>query len=278
MKYIVGISGGVDSQSALNWALDNYGPKDVIALNADPGGNEHPITTDFIAWLSANVHPVVSVYPKYRDVWVNPATAEKHGVDWNGDMSFAGLATVKGRFPSRKAQFCTTFLKLAPSRRWIDEHVGEEFERVSGVRRDESRDRARTRERFWDEYFECYTSNPLATWSKDRCFADCLGRGQRVNPLYSMGFSRVGCAPCINAGRADIRAWVARGPEMIEKVRGWEAQTGRTFFPPMVPGKRINWIDEVVAWAMEVPRSRGQLALDVLYTPAVCESVYGLCE
>jgi hypothetical protein len=278
VKYIVGISGGIDSQAALNWAIDTHGAANVIGFNADPGGNEHPLTTEHIAWLSANVHPIVTVHPVYGDLWKTPKTLESHGVRADQPMTFVDLAIAKGRWPSSQAQFCTHFLKLEPALRWISENIREDFERVSGVRRDESTNRQRTPERFWDEMFGCFTANPLATWTKERCFDYCLGKGQRVNELYKLGFKRVGCAPCINSGRDDIRLWVQRAPEMIDKVREWECRSRRTFFAPIVPGKTVNWVDDVVAWAMEVPRSRGQFALDVLYTPPVCESKYGLCE
>lgn len=279
MKYIVGFSGGVDSQAALNWAIDTHGAENVIALNSDPAGNEHPITTEFIRSFSATVHPVVVCRPIFRDMFAKEETVVARGFDPDAPVSFGDLVAIRGRFPSRKAQFCTELLKLRPSRRWVRENLaGVPYERVTGLRRDESRKRIDTPERDWDDWFQCPINNPLATWTKDMCFTYCHQKGQSTNRLYELGFNRVGCAPCINAGRDDIRSWSRRFPEMIEKVRGWERQAKRTFFPPMVPGLEINWIDQVVAWAMEVPRGRGQLALDVLYTPSVCESAYGLCE
>lgn len=107
-----------------------------------------------------------------------------------------------------------------------------------------------------------------------------------------MGFGRVGCAPCVNSNKEDIRLWAARSPEMIDKVRAWESKTGRTFFPPIIPcrpftdaaGKikrsRHGFIDEVVEWARTVRGGR-QYALPVLeadVTSGICMSQYGLCE
>ncbi len=70
-----------------------------------------------------------------------------------------------------------------------------EVERYSGVRRDESEARKDAAEKEWDEYFDCYLNRPLATWTKEKCFAYCRAAGEEINPLYTMGFSRVGCAP-----------------------------------------------------------------------------------
>ena len=102
-----------------------------------------------------------------------------------------------------------------------------------------------------------------------------MGRG--YNELYTLGFGRVGCAPCINSGKEDILAWSDRFPEMIDKVRGWEKSVGRTFFPPMVPGLDINWIDQVVDWANTMHGGQ-QYSLLVLQERPACESEYGLCE
>jgi hypothetical protein len=72
---------------------------------------------------------------------------------------------------------------------------------------------------------------------------------QVVTPLYSLGFMRVGCAPCINSSKGDILNWVTRFPEMTDNVCTSEQQVGRTFFAPCVPGMTINWIDDVIAWS-----------------------------
>lgn len=275
--YILGVSGGIDSQAALNWALDAYGPDRVIALNADPGGNEHPLTTEFIEYMSREIHPVAVCRATYRDLWIGEGYAAKRGFDPDAPLSFADMAAVRGRFPARRNQFCTELLKLRPMRRWVDEKLKDTpYERVTGLRRDESDKRAETPEREWDDFFGCFVRHPLAHWTKDQCFEFCHRRGQQTNPLYKLGFSRVGCAPCVNSSRADIRQWAKRFPEMIDKVRGWERRVGRTFFAPIVPGKAINWIDEVVAWA-NCERGGKQFSLDVWMPAPVCESKYGLC-
>lgn len=296
-KRVVGFSGGIDSQACSNWVLDHFPKEDVILLNTEAGRNEHPMTTEFRNWFSANVHPVIEVVPLIKDLGGRGTKGgqckeRRDEYDDDDEMTFADLAYIKGRFPSSQAQFCTEHLKLAPQKRWMTENLldkGLDFERYTGVRRDESRRRRNVPEEEWDTYFDCLIHRPLATWTKKQCFDFCLGKGQKINPLYTLGFSRVGCAPCINSGKEDIREWAARSPEMIDKVRAWEKEVGRTFFAPIVPGKAgmpmddpnyINWIDEVVAWACT---SRGGkiVALPFVELEAMsgaCSSKYGLCE
>jgi 3'-phosphoadenosine 5'-phosphosulfate sulfotransferase (PAPS reductase)/FAD synthetase len=297
-KHVVGFSGGIDSQACAGWVLERFPKEDVILLNSDAGGNEHPITTEFVAWYSSHVHPVVTVTPMVCDLG-GVGTVEGFGakerrdtLDPNGPMDFATLAYVKGTFPSRKAQFCTEYLKLAPQKRWLDENLtahGFDFIRYTGVRRDESVRRRDAPESSWDSYYDCELVQPLVAWTKAECFAFAKARGEQINPLYMMGFGRVGCAPCINSGKADIREWAARFPEMIDKVREWERRVGRTFFPPIVTGKKgrsrtdptaINWIDEVVEWS-RTERGGKQISLPFVEADAAagaCSSKYGLCE
>jgi 3'-phosphoadenosine 5'-phosphosulfate sulfotransferase (PAPS reductase)/FAD synthetase len=61
VKHIVGFSGGIDSQACARWVLNRFPKDDVILTNSDAGGNEHPLTVEFIDWYSENVHPVVRV-------------------------------------------------------------------------------------------------------------------------------------------------------------------------------------------------------------------------
>lgn len=284
MKHIVGFSGGIDSQACARWVLNRFPNKDVILLNSDAGGNEHPLTTEFILWYSENVFPVVTVSAIVADMG-NRGTEEggaaKAARDKYNDtdlLTFDILAEIKGRFPSRMAQFCTEHLKLAPAKRWITERLpGEEIIRYSGVRREESRKRQGSMPEDFDDYFGCLMRLPIVDWTKEMCFQYVQYHGEKFNELYTLGFNRVGCAPCVNNNKDDVLAWVQRFPEMIEKVRAWEQRVGRTFFAPCVPGFTLNWIDDVVAWSKTVHGGR-QKGLHVLYERPACESKYGLCE
>jgi 3'-phosphoadenosine 5'-phosphosulfate sulfotransferase (PAPS reductase)/FAD synthetase len=109
------------------------------------------------------------------------------------------------------------------------------------------------------------------------CFDYCKFHGEEVNPLYKMGFNRVGCAPCNNANKKDIFEWATRFPEMIDKVREWENRTGLSFFRMPREDGSYRFIDDVVDWSKTM-RGGKQYSLMVLQEPAACDSDYGLCE
>lgn len=283
MKHIVGFSGGVDSQACARWVLNRFPKEDVILTNSSAGGWEDPLTVEFVRWYSEHVHPVTFTNAKVKDMWETPDFAETKGLDGEAELSFQEMCRLKGRPPSRTAQFCTEILKLRPQRRWVREMFGvggpfegQDYCRYKGVRRDESNTRRHTPLESWDEYFDCQLYAPICDWTKQMCFDFVLAHGERVNPLYMMGFNRVGCAPCINSSKEDIRNWADRRPEMIDKVRDMETAIGRTFFYPVRRDGVPNKVDEVVSWART--KRGGKETLLPMAPLETCESKWGLCE
>jgi len=280
---LVSFSGGADSQACAWWVRQRFPAEEIILLNSDAGGNEHPMTTEFIAEYSRTIFPVVTVSAQIQDMGsrgTRPGgTRDRRQKFQETDpLTFDTLAYIQNRFPSRKAQFCTRHLKLLPQKRWIDtmltsKHVA--YERYIGVRCDEFAVRANTPDSTWDTYFNCLLHYPVRCWTKPEVFAVLRQAGEPINPLYTLGFNRVGCAPCINSNKADILNWATRFPAIIDKVRAWEQRVGRTFFAPMVPGSPINWIDDVVQWAHT---AHGGRRLMFVLQPSACESKYGLCD
>jgi 3'-phosphoadenosine 5'-phosphosulfate sulfotransferase (PAPS reductase)/FAD synthetase len=280
VKHVVGFSGGIDSQACARWVLNRYPTEDVILLNSDVGGHEHPITTEFIETYSRDVHPVTVVTPIVADLGAKCKNDRRAKYAETDRLTFDVLAEIKGMFPTQRSQFCTEHLKLKPSHRWMKENItdkGLSFVRYAGVRRQESERRKGKQAIEWDDYFACELYHPIVDWTKQMCFGYVQYHGEQVNPLYTMGFNRVGCAPCINANKTDILEWSQRFPAMIDKVRAWEQRTGLSFFRKPFEDGSYRWVDDMVEWA-KTSRGGKQFSLLVLQEPAACDSDYGLCE
>jgi len=278
-KHIVGFSGGIDSQACARWVLNRYPAEDVILLNSDVGGHEHPITTQFIEDYSRDVHPVTVVTPVVADLGKScQGTERRLRYAETDSLTFDVLAEIKGMFPTNRSQFCTMHLKLKPTHRWMQENItADKWIRYAGVRREESEKRKAKQAVEHDDYFDCELHHPLIDWTKQMCFDYVRYHGEAINPLYTMGFNRVGCAPCINANKTDILEWATRFPEMIDKVRGWEQRTGLSFFRKPFDDGSYRWVDDMVEWAKTTHGGK-QFSLMVLQEPAACDSDYGLCE
>jgi 3'-phosphoadenosine 5'-phosphosulfate sulfotransferase (PAPS reductase)/FAD synthetase len=283
LECLVGFSGGIDSQAAALLVRRHYDPSKIRLLNTRAGRNEHSITDNWIKWYSENVFPVTEITPLYRDIWdaAQERHCEENGVKPDDELTFLGLAKLKGRFPSKRMQFCTEHLKIRPQRRWIAENVTDDYELYSGVRSDEP-GRSKAALRYWDSFFDCWVNNIVLDWKKEWCFQLVKEAGETYNPLYELGFDRVGCNDrgCINGKSKDVILlnWDRFGTEWRDKIHAWEQETGWTYYAPMVPGMTMNFIDDVIKWAQTDRGGRQPNMFKILAEREPCESKYGLCE
>lgn len=198
---VANISGGKDSTAMSLW-LHEHG----IAhrrVFADTGW-EHPKTYEYI-----------------RDV----LTPKLGPIDWvRGERQMVELIKAKGMFPSRQRRFCTEELKVKP----ITEHMlsitGPAVTAI-GIRADESQARASLPE--WEGGLDLGAREiwrPLIRWSEDEVIEAHRRNGVPPNPLYLMGASRVGCWPCINARKEELRVIGTKDPGRIEDIRKLEAE------------------------------------------------------
>lgn len=287
--YHVGISGGKDSTALLLWMVYESGiPREQIICSFCDTQNEAPETYEHIVMLSTKIFPV----------------------QWLETEGFIQLAKRKGRFPSTKARFCTQELKLLPTKAFLED-LSEQYEEVipvSGVRRAESVERSSLNE--WGDPLESYFGlkewRPLIAWTLQDVLTIHAKYGVPLNPLYGMGATRVGCFPCINSNKREMRLLATSFPQRIEQIREWEKDFDNlngisTFFPrnkvparfrskPIQTAKgkpmKVCTIDDVVAWAKSGWRARGTAPdLNGLYEfqlrelpPAMCISQYQACE
>lgn len=242
----VSVSGGKDSTATYLWAMDKYGPGGFLAVFADTG-NEHPVTVNYIKNLhlmtgGPKVHIVRADVSRYTPEIKNP---------------FLSLAVKKRRFPSVRARFCRQHLKEIPIQRWVAEIRGDSgVTMLTGLRRAESRHRYLYPRRMYDRHYDCLHLRPIISWSEEQVFAFIRAHGIEPNPLYAEGLRRVGCWPCVCAGKIELSR-LSDGD--VSRIREWEQKVtggaGRkncpsSFFPWRIdPTRPEPTIDDVVAWA-----------------------------
>jgi len=110
----------------------------------------------------------------------------------------------KGALPSRRTRFCTTELKVLPMKSFI-EAMDDEPVNVVGIRARESHKRSQMPEWEHSDTFDCDVWRPLIDWTLDDVIGIHKRHGVAPNPLYTRNHARVGCWPCINASKAEIR-------------------------------------------------------------------------
>lgn len=103
---------------------------------------------------------------------------------------------------NRKA--CCDVRKVRPLRRALEGAAGW----ITGLRREQSAERATVPFAAWDGEHQLVKVNPIADWSLERLEAYIAEHKVPVNPLHAKGFPSIGCQPCTRAIRPgeDIRA------------------------------------------------------------------------
>lgn len=307
MIHLVSVSGGKDSTATLLMAIEQHGRESVRAAFADTG-NEHEFTYEYVRYLHRVTGvPIQWLRQDFTDWWwrkrdfVRDKWPEKgvpaEVVDRALKVFEAGptgnpfldLCIIKGRFPSRKAQFCTQYLKTEPLTELAIELI-EHFGAVTswqGVRADESEGRAKLKP--YEYRGGGYgVWRPILRWNVEDVFAAHRAWGIEPNPLYKLGMSRVGCMPCINAAKDEVLAISKRFPGHIDRVAHWEdlvsmgSQRGAaTFFASRGDNERARErgnIWQVVEWS-KTQRGGQKYDLFRVHDEAkACESAYGLCE
>jgi 3'-phosphoadenosine 5'-phosphosulfate sulfotransferase (PAPS reductase)/FAD synthetase len=315
---LVSLSGGKDSTATLLMAIELHGRENVRAVFADTG-NEHPLTCEYalgylprvtgvavevvrasfedefatkrrnLARIAAG-EPESAVYGKRRFMydWTPEAAARALELLHPTGNPFLDLCLVRGGFPSRKRQYCTQYLKTEPLTEYalglIERHGA--VESWQGVRAGESE--ARRRLPAYEVRGAGYSIyRPILRWSAADVFEAHRAAGIEPNPLYRMGMSRVGCMPCINAAKAELREIALRFPQAVERIAEWErlvSSVTRPRSPVSFFHKRTqrhigeaSTIASVVQWSRT---TRGGRQFDLLADdePRACASAYGLCE
>jgi phosphoadenosine phosphosulfate reductase len=67
---------------------------------------------------------------------------------------------------------------------------------MSGIRRDQSPDRAKAPIVGWDKKFNLVKISPLANWTKQDVWGLIVKEDIPYNPLHDQGFPSIGCWPC----------------------------------------------------------------------------------
>ena len=238
------------------------------------------------------VQKTVKIGGGRRVRWSNKAKRRALSVMFPSGNPFLDLCMWKGRFPSRKAQFCTEELKrnMAVGFQLELMEAGHRVISWQGVRRDESEERknAKKFERVGRGLWIC---RPIVEWNAAQVFDFSAASRIQPNPLYLQGMTRVGCMPCINCNKGELRQIAARWPEHPERISEWERVVGMcskrgysTFMADAHPARdrREVFADlniwSRIEWAKTTRGGRQFDLLQVLDEPTACSSAYGLCE
>ena len=122
---------------------------------------------------------------------------------------------------------------------------------------------------------------PVFDWSAQQVIDYILDNGLQPNPLYRMGYKRVGCYPCIMASQQDIYNISVQDPERISCIARLEQQFNSCFFgPDKISSKHYKGVYPLIGDVVRYVQSKhtGGSLFDDDDVATSCMSYYGLCE
>lgn len=225
--YVASVSGGKDS-TAMCLHLREQGIS-FRAVHFDTGW-EHAATIEYIRDALPKIigQPIEVARREPRQL---DERREAWAVELEAMLGFRSPMVrwilARGMFPSRMRRFCTQELKLFTARDVMRSvhAAGDLPVNVVGIRAAESTARSRLDERELSTTLDCMVWRPLLRWTEDDVIAIHRRNGVAPNPLYLRGSKRVGCWPCIMAGKAELRL-LAKDNARLAVIERLEAMVG----------------------------------------------------
>jgi phosphoadenosine phosphosulfate reductase len=115
---------------------------------------------------------------------------------------------------SRDPDQCCSLRKIEPLRR----KLGELQAWITGIRRDQTADRAVAKKIEWDAKFGLVKVNPIVDWNSEQVWRYIRAHDVPYNPLHDSGYPSLGCTHCTRAVHPgeDARAGRWSGSEKTE--------------------------------------------------------------
>jgi phosphoadenosine phosphosulfate reductase len=182
------------AEEAIRWTVDTFGDDFIVASNMQDAvliDLATKVKSDVdVLFLETGYHfpetigtrdAVQTVYP---DVKIVNAQAEQSVAEQDAEYG--------AKLHDRDPTLCCNLRKVVPLRKTLANYSAW----VTGVRRVDAPTRANTPIVTWDDRNGLVKINPIAAWTDDEFTGYIREHGILENPLVSIGFLSIGCAPC----------------------------------------------------------------------------------
>jgi phosphoadenosine phosphosulfate reductase len=195
-------------EAIIRWAVDRYYPQLTMATAFGPEGC-------VILSMLAEVQPATYVfnldtgYQFKETLELRDRIAEKYGIEVELKRPALSVAEYEARHGGPVYQANPDQCCFDRKVTILHEAVQGMHAWMSGIRRDQSPDRASAPIVGWDARFKLVKISPLANWTKSDVWKRILAEKVPYNPLHDQGYPSIGCWPCTRAvlmGEEDERA------------------------------------------------------------------------
>ena len=195
-------------EEIIAWGVEHYAPYLTMATAFGPEGC---VILSMLAKIAPEtyVFNLETGYQFQETLELRDRIAEKYGIE-------VDLLRPELSVPEYEALHGGPLYRTNPNQCCFDRKI-KTLERaskvmhawMSGIRRDQSADRAQAAIVGWDKKFGLVKISPLANWTKKDVWKRITDEQVPYNPLHDQGFPSIGCWPCTRAvetGEADERA------------------------------------------------------------------------
>ena len=185
-------------EEIIRWAVEKFAPKLTMATAFGPEGM---VIIHMLAQIDRTV-PVFNLDTGYQfqeTLDLRNRVLEKYGIDIELRKPETTVAEYEalhgGPLYGTNPDKCCLDRKLSTLQRSA---VGMSAW-MSGIRRDQSPDRARAPIVGWDKKFGLVKISPLANWTKKEVWNLITKEDVPYNTLHDQGYTSIGCKPCTRA-------------------------------------------------------------------------------
>ena len=201
-------------QDILSWSVGVYGED--LTLSVSFGNPEGMILLDMLSRITdkAQVFTLDTGFLFEETVRFREEAMKKYPLPLKiltpGLTVEEQVARYGPKLYSCAPDLCCEVRKIEPQRRFLRDYGAW----VTGIRRDQTAQRASTPVVAFDEHFGVAKIAPLAAWSADEVDEYVRRYDVPLNPLLSMGYRSIGCEPCTRPVAPGEDARAGRWPGM----------------------------------------------------------------
>ena len=186
---------GGDPREILLWAIDVYGDK--LTLSVSFGNPEGMVLLDMLSRISDRVQVftidtgfLFDETVRFREEAMNryrlplEVVGTKLSIEEQVEMYGPGMRTCT-------PEICCQVRKVEPQKKFLQDYGAW----MTGIRRDQTADRADTPVVGWDDFFGVAKISPLVSWTSEEVQEYAREHDVPMNPLLKMGYRSIGCEP-----------------------------------------------------------------------------------
>ena len=195
----------LDASGVLAYVVDRFHPRLTVACSFQ---KEASVVLDLMLKIAPDARVFTLdthvLFPETYETWKR--VEDRYGIEvevHQGPSLGRQAATHGDRLWERDPDECCRLRKVDP----LAEALADVEAWVSGVRREQSPGRARTRKLAWDAKHERWKANPLADWTEDDVWGYIHRHDLPYNPLHERGYGSIGCTHCTKPGAGREGRW-----------------------------------------------------------------------